>query len=79
MDIKTLSTIIGHSSTATTLDIHSHSTDLMRQDAAWRIDREIAGSEPPEAPQPTGESLTLLPGLPAREGRETPSRDSLCP
>ena len=39
MDVKTLSTIIGHVSSATTLDIYSRVTDLMQQQAAVRIDR----------------------------------------
>ncbi len=44
MDIKTLSMLIGHSTTATTLDIYSHSNDAMKQAAAEKIDREITGS-----------------------------------
>ena len=39
MDVKTLSTIIGHVSAATTLDIYSHITDEMRRTAAAKIDR----------------------------------------
>lgn len=45
MDIKTLSTIIGHVSTATTLNVYSHVTDEMRKIAAAKIDRGIAKSE----------------------------------
>ena len=45
MDIKTLSTIIGHVSTATTLNVYSHVTDEMRKTAAAKIDRGIAKSE----------------------------------
>lgn len=47
MDVKTLSTIIGHVSSATTLDIYSHVTDLMRQQAAVRIDRQIGKTDAP--------------------------------
>ncbi len=47
MDIKTLSAIIGHVSSATTLNVYAHVTDEMRQKAADRIDRGIAGVEPP--------------------------------
>ena len=47
MDIKTLSTIIGHASSATTLNVYAHVTDEMRQRAADRIDRGIAGVKPP--------------------------------
>ena len=46
MDIKTLSTIIGHVSSATTLNVYAHMTDEMRQKAADCIDRGIAGVEP---------------------------------
>ena len=43
MDIKTLSSIIGHVSSSTTLDIYLHSTDKMQKEAARSIDREIRG------------------------------------
>ena len=52
MDVKTLSTIIGHVSSATTLDIYSHVTDLMQQQAAVKIDRQIGKTD---APMPTEE------------------------
>ena len=42
MDIKTLSTILGHVSSATTLNTYSHVTDEMRQRAAVKIDQGIA-------------------------------------
>ncbi len=44
MDIKTLSTILGHVSSATTLNTYSHITDEMRQKAAAKIDKGIAKS-----------------------------------
>ncbi len=43
MDVKTLSAMIGHVSAETTLDIYSHITDTMQQQAAAKIDREIGG------------------------------------
>ena len=43
MDIKTLSSIIGHVSSSTTLDIYLHSTDKMQKEAAKSIDRGIHG------------------------------------
>lgn len=52
VDVKTLSTIIGHVSSATTLVIYSHVTDLMQQQAAVRIDRRIGKTD---APMPTEE------------------------
>ena len=48
MDIKTLSTIIGHVSSATTLNTYTHITDAMRQSAADKIDRGIGKAEPQE-------------------------------
>ena len=45
MDIKTLSAMIGHISSETTLNIYSHITDTMQQQAAVRIDREIGGTD----------------------------------
>jgi len=44
MDIKTLSAMIGHISAETTLNIYSHITDTMQQQAAVKIDREIGGT-----------------------------------
>jgi len=51
MDVKTLSAMIGHVSSETTLNIYSHVTDTMRAQAAVKIDREIGGTnaEMPEA------------------------------
>ena len=45
MDVKTLSTIIGHVSSATTLNIYTHVTDEMQRNAARNIDQGIAGVE----------------------------------
>lgn len=58
MDIKTLSAVIGHVSSATTLNVYAHVTDGMRQSAAAKIDRTIAKAEP----QPE----TAVPRKPAR-------------
>ncbi len=43
MDIKTLSTIIGHVSSTTTLNTYTHITDAMRRNAADKIDRASPG------------------------------------
>ena len=45
MDVKTLSAMIGHVSSETTLNIYSHVTDTMRAQAAVKIDREIGGTD----------------------------------
>ena len=52
MDMKALSTIIGHVSSATTLNVYAHVTDEMRQKAADKIDRAITGTEPPHEETP---------------------------
>ena len=54
MDVKTLSTVIGHVSSATTLNVYAHVTDEMRRKAADKIDRAITGTELPhkEIPKP---------------------------
>ena len=46
MDIKTLSTIIGHVSSSTTLNVYAHVTDDMRKQAAVSIDQGIGKVEP---------------------------------
>ena len=54
MDVKTLSTIIGHVSAKTTLNVYTHVTDTMQRTAAAKIDRGIGKCEPPDGP---GEDL----------------------
>ena len=54
MDVKTLSAMIGHVSSETTLNIYSHVTDTMRAQAAVKIDREIGGTNA-EMPEPKDE------------------------
>ena len=44
MDVKTLSTIVGHVSAAITLDVYTHVTTEMQKNAAAKIDRGIAKS-----------------------------------
>ena len=51
MDVKTLSTIIGHVSSATTLDIYSHVTDTMQKQAAVKIDHQIGKADAPMPPE----------------------------
>lgn len=58
MDVKTLSTTIGHVSSETTIDIYSHITDTMQRQAAAKIDRRIGGRQelpPAEAEIPMAE------------------------
>lgn len=59
MDIKTLSAIIGHISSATTIDIYSHITDTMRQNAAARIEQGIAHGDATAPVEPTNPASVL--------------------
>ena len=45
MDIKALTTMMGHISAETTLNIHSHIIDTMLKQAADKLDREICGTD----------------------------------
>lgn len=63
MDVKTLSAIIGHISSATTIDIYSHITGAMQQQAAQKIERGIGHSEAFEPHE------TLYDQLPAEDGK----------
>ena len=61
MDIKTLSTILGHVSCATTLNTYSHITDEMRQRAAVKIDQGIAKAEiKPQEEKPEKRTMTTF-------------------
>ncbi len=57
MDVKTLSTILGHTSSSTTLNIYAHATDAMRKSAAEKIDRGIAKAEPKQESKCTPEQF----------------------
>jgi integrase len=59
MDVKTLSTILGHVSAATTLNTYSHITDEMRQKAAMKIDKGIAKAEVQEIKSPAKKERTM--------------------
>ena len=55
MDVKTLSAIIGHVSSRTTLNIYTHITDEMQENAAISIDQGIAKAEVGPMPGQTDE------------------------
>ncbi len=62
MDVKTLSTIIGHVSSQTTLDIYLHSTDEMQRLAATKIDKALRGNDATEtADNKTPEDISKEP------------------
>ena len=69
MDIKTLSTIIGHVTSSTTLNVYAHVTDTMREQAAANIDRAITGIEPPRRPDTSTELKTTGAGFRAGKGQ----------
>ena len=75
LDVKTLSTIIGHVSSATTLDIYSHVTDTMQKQAAVKIDRHIGKTDAPmpeEAEKkPHPDQRDFQPWQPTRRKRGT--------
>ena len=49
MDMKALSTIIGHVSSSTTLNIYAHDTDEMQRTAVAKKDRGIGKATPPSS------------------------------
>lgn len=57
MDIKSLSSMLGHVSSATTIDIYSHITNTMQRQAAAKIDRQIGGTD---AEIPRGEERVRI-------------------
>ena len=69
MDVKTLSAMIGHVSSETTLNIYSHVTDTMRAQAAVKIDREIGGTD---APMPEAKDEPRQPQTSEIEGNFEP-------
>ena len=67
MDVKTLSAIIGHNSVSTTLNVYTHVTDTMRQQAAAAIDHAITGAASPlPSPPPDNSPVPFLPYRPTR-------------
>ena len=57
MDVKTLSAVIGHVSSATTIDVYSHVTDRMRVQAAEKIEKGFGKNEEYSAEERPHESL----------------------
>ena len=67
MDVKTLSAIIGHVSAKTTLNIYTHITSEMQENAAVSIDRGIAKAEVSEQKTETASEVqTFEPYTPPR-------------
>ena len=72
MDVKTLSTVIGHVSSSTTLNIYAHVTDEMRQTAARKIDRGISKIESTQEAKTTARKLTPSAFQPYKGKRRKP-------
>ena len=64
MDVQPLSSILGHVSAATTLDVYTHITDDMRLTAAVNIDRGIGKAAPQEDASELGQQTA-----PAQAGK----------
>ena len=60
MDVKTLSAMLGHVSTATTLDIYTHATSDMQHAAARKIDCGIGKAELPDEPAPQANAPAIV-------------------
>ena len=67
MDVKTLSTVIGHVSSSTTLNIYAHVTDEMRRTAAVKIDQGIGKADPQAMPESTARKPTPALFRPAKD------------
>ena len=60
MDVKTLSAMLVHVSTATTLDIYTHATSDMQHAAARKIDCGIGKAELPDEPAPQANAPAIV-------------------
>ena len=73
MDVKTLSTIIGHVSSSTTLNIYAHVTGDMQRTAAAKIDRGIAKSEAAQEVDTAPRNPPPSPSSPTRASAASPA------
>lgn len=72
MDVKTLSTIIGHVSSSTTLNIYTHITSDMQRNAAVSIDQGIAKAEVQEDAREEEEPAPQMEFTPYKTPRRRP-------
>ena len=77
MDMKALSTIIGHVSSSTTLNIYAHVTDKMQKTAAAKIDQGIGKVTPSSEQEIIPLKLPPLPSSPTRTSATSPARRGL--
>ena len=59
MDVKTLSAVVGHRSSSTTLNVYTHVTKAMERQAAAKIDQKIGKAAPQESPAEPQEKRTM--------------------
>ena len=69
MDVKTLSVIIGHTSSATTLNIYAHVTSDMQRQAAAKIDQSIGKTEATKSAPAAEPTTTMTDFQPTWKGR----------
>lgn len=60
MDVKTLSSVIGHVSSATTLDIYAHITDDMQRGAAKKIERGMSKKTTIDVPDTPAQEVPVV-------------------
>lgn len=73
MDVKTLSAVVGHRSSSTTLNVYTHVTESMERQAAVKIDQGIGKQEAPpeearEAQRSAMTTFTAVPGKRRKPG-----------
>ena len=73
MDVKTLSAVVGHRSSSTTLNVYTHVTKAMERQAAAKIDQGIGKQEVPteeaqETKHPTMTTFRADPGKRRKTG-----------
>ena len=73
MDVKTLSAVVGHRSSSTTLNVYTHVTESMERQAAAKIDQGIGKQEAPpeearEAQRSAMTTFTAVPGKRRKPG-----------
>lgn len=74
MDIKTLSAIVGHISSATTIDIYSHITDTMQVRAANRVEQGLGRGEAFVPREDAEGEVPAKPEIPPERARFEPYR-----
>ena len=73
MDVKTLSAVVGHRSSSTTLNVYTHVTKAMERQAAAKIDQgigkqEVSPEEAQETKHPTMTTFRADPGKRRKPG-----------